>query len=59
MVGAGAVEGLGYSQRSKADSPGRMIMVVFMAAFSMPKGQSLLDILGGNWLPQMLLNVSS
>lgn len=59
MVGAGAVEGLGYSQRSKAGSPGGVIMVVWMAAFATPKGQSLLDMLGGNWLPWMLPNVSS
>jgi hypothetical protein len=59
MVGAGAVEGLGYSQRSKAGLPGGVIMVVFMAAFATPKGQSLHDMLGGNWLPWMLPNVSS
>ncbi|KAJ5665392.1 uncharacterized protein N7477_007840 [Penicillium maclennaniae] len=56
MVGANAVEGLGYSQRSKAGSSGGVIMVVWMAAFVTPKGQSLLDMLGGNWLPWMLPN---
>jgi hypothetical protein len=58
MVGAGAFESLGYSQRSKAGLPGGVIMVVWMAAFATPKGQSLLDMLGGNWLPWMLPNVS-
>ncbi|KAJ5186750.1 hypothetical protein N7449_011514 [Penicillium cf. viridicatum] len=40
MVGAGAVEGLGYSQRCKVGLPGGVIMVVWMAAFVTPKGKS-------------------
>ncbi|KAJ5772748.1 hypothetical protein N7457_007644 [Penicillium paradoxum] len=55
LVGAGAVEGLGYAQRSRAGLPGGVLMVVWMAAFATPKGQSVLDMLGGNWLPWMLI----
>ena len=58
MVGAGAVEGLGYAQRAKAGQTGGVIQVVWMAAFVTPKGKSVIDMLGGNWLPWMLLKVS-
>lgn len=57
LVGAGAVEDLGYAQRSQAGLPGGVIMVVWMAAFVGLKGESALDKLGGNWLPWMLLKV--
>ncbi|KAJ6038728.1 alpha/beta-hydrolase [Penicillium canescens] len=56
IVGAGAVEGLGYAQRSKAGQPSGVIMVVWLAAFVTPKGKSVIDMLGGNWLPWMLLS---
>lgn len=59
VVGASAVEGLGYTQRSKAGLVGGVIMVVWLAAFVTPKGKSLLDMLGGNWHPWMLLKVCS
>lgn len=59
MVGAGAVEGLGYSQRCKVGLPGGVIMVVWMAAFVTPKGKSVKDILGGNFPPWMVIKVSS
>ncbi|OOQ81529.1 hypothetical protein PEBR_42688 [Penicillium brasilianum] len=56
MVGSGAVEGLGYAQRSNAGQAGGVIMVVWLAAFVTPKGKSVIDMLGGNWLPWMLLS---
>lgn len=59
MVGAGAVEGLGYSQRCKVGLPGGVIMVVWMAAFVTPKGKSVKDMLGGNFPPWMVIKVSS
>ncbi|CAG7995474.1 unnamed protein product [Penicillium salamii] len=55
MVGSGAVEGLGFKQRADAGLPGGVIMVVWMAAFVTPKGQTVLDQLGGNWLPWMII----
>ncbi|CRL20044.1 unnamed protein product [Penicillium camemberti] len=54
MVGAGAVEGLGYSQRCKAGLPGGVIMVAWMAAFVTPKGKSVKDMLG-NFPPWMVI----
>lgn len=57
MVGAGAVEGLEYAQRSKTGQLGGVIMMVWLAAFVTPKGKSVIDMLGGNWLPWMLLSV--
>lgn len=59
MVGSGAVEGLGFKQRAEAGLPGGVIMVVWMAAFVTPKGQTVLDQLGGNWLPWMIIKVST
>ncbi|KAJ5925485.1 alpha/beta-hydrolase [Penicillium verhagenii] len=40
LVGAGAVEGLGFTQRAQAGLPGGVIQVVWMAAFVAPKGTS-------------------
>lgn len=59
MVGAGAVEGLSFAERAKAGLSGGVIQVVWMAAFVTPKGKSVIDMLGGNWLPWMLLKVNS
>lgn len=53
MVGSLAVEGLGYSQRRHAGKKGGIIMLVYMSAFAVTKGKSLLDALGGEWLPWM------
>ncbi|CEO59973.1 hypothetical protein PMG11_04620 [Penicillium brasilianum] len=58
MVGAGAVKGLGYTERQKGGKTGGVIMLVYMAAFVAKLGTSLLDMLGGNWLPWMKLDVS-
>lgn len=57
LVGAGAVEGLGYAQRSAVGLEGGVIMLVYMTAFVAPKGKSLKDLLGGTWLPWMKFNV--
>lgn len=57
MVGAGAVEGLGYTERQQMGKDGGVIMLVYMSAFVAKQGDSLLKMLGGNWLPWMKLNV--
>ncbi|KAJ5397475.1 alpha/beta-hydrolase [Penicillium cosmopolitanum] len=44
-----------HSYGGMAGLPGGVIQVVWMAAFVTPKGKSIIDILGGNWLPWMLL----
>jgi hypothetical protein len=59
MVGAGAVKGLGFAERQKAGKNGGVIMLVYMAAFVAKSGTSLLDMLGGKWLPWMKLDVST
>ncbi|KAJ5159299.1 uncharacterized protein N7500_008950 [Penicillium coprophilum] len=58
MVGSAAVEGLGYAQRCKAGLSGGVLMVVWLAAFVTPKGKSLMDMLGGNLLPWMIVKSS-
>jgi len=52
-VGADAVEGLGAAQRAKAGRKGGIIMFVYMSAFVFPKGRSIMDMLGGQYLPWM------
>ncbi|KAL4748176.1 hypothetical protein BDW72DRAFT_180958 [Aspergillus terricola var. indicus] len=52
-VGASAIEGLGYAQRLKAGLRGGVIMAVWMTAFVACKGESMLDLLGGDWRPWM------
>ncbi|KAJ5957530.1 hypothetical protein N7501_011809 [Penicillium viridicatum] len=55
LVSAGAVEGLGYVQRCKAGLPGGVLMVVWLAAFVMLRGKTVMDMLGGNLLPWMII----
>jgi len=56
-VGACAVNGLGAVQRAREGKKGGVVMVAFMTAFAIPEGRSLLDMLGGQWLPWMKVDV--
>ncbi|KAJ5108983.1 hypothetical protein N7456_005658 [Penicillium angulare] len=49
LVGASAVEGLGYKQRVRRGEPGGVIMVVWMGSFVAMKGKSLFDLFGNRW----------
>ncbi|KAH7136936.1 Alpha/beta hydrolase fold-1 [Dactylonectria estremocensis] len=53
LVGANAVEGLGYKQRAEQGQSGGVIMFVYLAAFVTPLGKSIKDMLGGQFLPWM------
>ncbi|KAL5333798.1 Alpha/beta hydrolase fold-1 [Aspergillus crustosus] len=53
---SGAVEGLEKASRKAAGLQGGVILVVYMAAFVLDKGQSLLSMLGGQYLPWMLVD---
>ncbi|GJC95751.1 FAD binding domain-containing protein [Colletotrichum higginsianum] len=53
MVGANAVEGLGYLQRAANGQAGGIIMLVYLSAFAAPNATSLLDMLSGEYLPWM------
>ncbi|KAJ5709719.1 hypothetical protein N7493_010010 [Penicillium malachiteum] len=44
LVGASAVEGLGYAQRSKMSLSGGVVMIIWMSAFVALKGQSIIDV---------------
>lgn len=57
MVGSCAVEDLGFAQRKMAGKQGGVINLVYMSAFALPKGVSLLDAGGGNPLPWMNFKV--
>ncbi|KAJ5202204.1 hypothetical protein N7449_004283 [Penicillium cf. viridicatum] len=53
VVASSAVEGLVKSVREKGGKRGGVVNVVYVAAFALDKGQSLLGLLGGNYLPWM------
>ncbi|KAK7926578.1 hypothetical protein PG985_003576 [Apiospora marii] len=49
-----AVEKYGIQHRKAAGQKGGVVMYVYLAAFVTPKGGSIYNMLGGNWLPWML-----
>ncbi|TGO07296.1 hypothetical protein BTUL_0295g00060 [Botrytis tulipae] len=53
VVGSCAVKDLGFAQRKSDGKEGGVINFVYLSAFALPKGVSLLDALGGNPLPWM------
>ncbi|KAF9873852.1 hypothetical protein CkaCkLH20_08586 [Colletotrichum karsti] len=53
LVGANAVEGLGYKQRAKEGKKGGVITFVYLSAFVVPAGKSIKAMLGGQFLPWM------
>lgn len=57
LVGANAVENLGYQQRRKDGKVGGVIMFVYLAAFVTPLGKSIKEMLGGQYLPWMNFQV--
>jgi pimeloyl-ACP methyl ester carboxylesterase len=57
LVGQNAVEGLGFKQRQAAGKQGGVINLVYMAAFVVPKGATIKELLGGQFLPWMRFDV--
>lgn len=55
---SGAVEGYDVGSRKAAGKTGGVVRCIFMTAFVLPKGQSLLGMLGGQPLPWMVVEVS-
>ncbi|KAF4311938.1 hypothetical protein GTA08_BOTSDO12061 [Botryosphaeria dothidea] len=53
LVGQNAVEGLGYKQRAAAGKKGGVILLVYLTAFVAPKGATIKQMLGGQFLPWM------
>lgn len=43
--------------RAESGKPGGIVKVVYLAAFALDKGQSLLGMLGGAYLPWMKVEV--
>lgn len=58
VSGGGAVKGLDAKTRREAGLPGGVTRVIYMAAFMVPKGSSLLEMLGGKPAPWMVVEVS-
>jgi pimeloyl-ACP methyl ester carboxylesterase len=57
VVASSAVEGLAKADRETAGQNGGVVRIAYMAAFVLDKGQSLLDMLGGQYLPWMEVKV--
>lgn len=57
VSGSGAVKGLDAKSRKEAGLSGGVVRVIYMAAFMIPKGVSIMDMLGGQPLPWMKLEV--
>lgn len=57
VVASSAIEGLSKAARAQDGKPGGVVKVVYLAAFALDKGQSLLGMLGGNYLPWMKVEV--
>ncbi|KAL0256245.1 hypothetical protein SLS55_008637 [Diplodia seriata] len=53
VVGACASEGFGAVQRAKEGKRGGILEIIYLSAFAIPKGTSLVDMLGGQPLPWM------
>ncbi|KAL0938486.1 uncharacterized protein CTRU02_205096 [Colletotrichum truncatum] len=53
LVGANAVEGLGFKDRAKEGKKGGVITFVYLTAFVVPLGKSIKEMLGGQFLPWM------
>ncbi|KAF2196642.1 alpha/beta-hydrolase [Delitschia confertaspora ATCC 74209] len=56
LVGQNAVEGLGYKQRKAQGKKGGVIMFVYLTAFVAPKGATIKQLLGGQFLPWMKID---
>ncbi|CAN8106219.1 unnamed protein product [Discula destructiva] len=53
---SGAVEGYDKASRKAAGKEGGVVKCIFLAAFVLPKGSSLLQMLGGQPLPWMVID---
>jgi len=58
ISGSNAVEGWDCATREKEGKKGGVVRIVFLAAFMLPKEQSLLGMLGGQPAPWMVVDVS-
>ncbi|KAI3397929.1 hypothetical protein diail_10098 [Diaporthe ilicicola] len=56
ISGGGAVKGLDIVSRKDAGLPGGVVRLIYMAAFMVPKGSSLLEMLGGSPAPWMVVD---
>lgn len=57
VSGSAAVQGLDVKTRKEAGLAGGVARVIYMAAFMIPKGSSLMEMLGGQPLPWMVVEV--
>lgn len=57
VSGSAAVKGFDLKTRKSVGLPGGVTRVVYMGAFMIPKGSSLMEMLGGKPLPWMIIEV--
>ncbi|RAH44572.1 alpha/beta hydrolase [Aspergillus brunneoviolaceus CBS 621.78] len=53
VVASNAVDGLSKTTRAQSGQAGGVVQVIYLAAFALDRGQSLLEMLGGSFLPWM------
>lgn len=58
VVGSNAIEGYDVAAREKAGKKGGVVRIVYLSAFMLPKGKSLIEMLGGEPLPWMVIEAS-
>lgn len=57
IVASGASEGLLKHVRAESGNPGGIVKIIYLTAFALDKGQSLLGMLEGVYLPWMKVEV--
>lgn len=57
VSGSAAIKGLDVKTRTAAGLSGGVSRIIYMAAFMIPKGSSLMAMLGGQPLPWMVMEV--
>lgn len=58
IVASGAAEGLTRTERQQQGQKGGVVLILYMAAFALPKGTSLLQAFGGEFPPSMKVEVN-
>jgi pimeloyl-ACP methyl ester carboxylesterase len=59
IVASGAVQGLGAAQRASTSALAGVVMLLYITAFVVPLGMTMLDMMGGSYPPWMKFNVSA
>lgn len=59
LVCGEAIRELGSKERAKQGKSGGVIVLLYLSAFVLHRGQTIFDLLGGSWLPWFRVEVMS